>query len=47
MLRHVAGATSGRDERALDARRATLPPLVAAVLEALDARRRRLDALGT
>jgi Golgi phosphoprotein 3 (GPP34) len=47
MLRHVAGATSGRDERALEARRATLPPLVAAVLEALDARRRRLDALGT
>jgi hypothetical protein len=47
MLRHVAGATSDRDERALEARRATLPPLVAAVLEALDARRRRLDALGT
>jgi hypothetical protein len=47
MLRHVAGATSGRDERALADRRATLPPLVAAVLEALDARRRRLDALGT
>ncbi|HEX6742698.1 MAG TPA: GPP34 family phosphoprotein [Solirubrobacteraceae bacterium] len=47
MLRHVAGATSGRDERALEARRATLPPVVAAVLEALDARRRRLDALGT
>jgi hypothetical protein len=47
MLRHVAGATSGRDERALEDRRATLPPLVAAVLEALDARRRRLDALGT
>jgi Golgi phosphoprotein 3 (GPP34) len=47
MLRHVAGATSGSDERALEARRATLPPLVAAVLEALDARRRRLDALGT
>jgi hypothetical protein len=47
MLRHVAGAPSGRNERALEARRATLPPLVAAVLEALDARRRRLDALGT
>ena len=47
VLRHVAGATSGRNERALEARRATLPPLVAAVLEALDARRRRLDALGT
>ncbi len=47
MLRHVAGATSRDTERALEARRATLPPVVAAVLEALDARRRRLDALGT
>jgi hypothetical protein len=47
MLRHVAGATSRHTERALEARRATLPPVVAAVLEALDARRRRLDALGT
>ena len=36
-----------RNERALEARRATLPPVVAAVLEALDARRRRLDAVGT
>jgi Golgi phosphoprotein 3 (GPP34) len=47
MLRRVAGATSARNERALEARRATLPPLVAAVLETLDARRRRLDAVGT
>ena len=47
MLRRVAGATSARNERALEARRATLPPVVAAVLEALDARRRRLDAVGT
>jgi hypothetical protein len=31
MLRRVAGATSARNERALEARRATLPPLVAAV----------------
>jgi hypothetical protein len=47
MLRHVAGATSRHTERALEARGATLPPVVAAVLEALDARRRRLAALGT
>jgi hypothetical protein len=47
MLRHVAGATSRQTERALEARGATLPPVVAAVLEALDARRRRLEALGT
>ena len=47
MLRGVAGATSGRNERALEARRATLPPVVGAVLEALDTRRRRLDAVGT
>jgi hypothetical protein len=47
MLRRVAGATSDRTDRALEARRATLPPLAAAVLEALDARRRRLDAVGT
>ena len=46
MLHRVAGATSDRSERALEARRATLPPLVAAVLETLDARRRRLDAVG-
>lgn len=46
MLRRVAGATSGRNERALEARRANLPPVVAAVLEALGARRRRLDAIG-
>ena len=46
MLHRVAGSTSGRNERALEARRATLPPLVAAVLETLDARRRRLDAVG-
>ena len=47
MLRRVAGATSDRNERELEARRATLPPVVAAVLEALGARRRRLDAIGT
>jgi hypothetical protein len=47
MLRHVAGATPLHTERALEARGAALPPVVAAVLEALDARRRRLDALGT
>jgi hypothetical protein len=47
MLRHVAGATSRDTDHALEARRATLPPVVAAVLEALDARRRRLDAVGT
>jgi len=47
MLRRGAGATSARNERALEARRATLPPLVAAVLETLDARRRRVDAVGT
>jgi len=46
MLRSVAGASAARNERALEARRATLPPLVAAVLETLDARRRRLDAVG-
>jgi Golgi phosphoprotein 3 (GPP34) len=47
MLRRVAGATSRRTERALEARLAGMPPVVAAVLEALDARRRRLDAIGT
>jgi hypothetical protein len=47
MLRRVAGATSRRTERALAARRQELPPVVAAVLETLDARRRRLDAIGT
>jgi hypothetical protein len=47
LLRQVAGATSRRTERALEARRQELPPVVAAVLETLDARRRRLDAIGT
>jgi hypothetical protein len=47
MLRRVAGATSRRTERALEARLTSMPPVVAAVLEALDARRRRLDAIGT
>ena len=48
MLRRRRGRRRrGRIERALEARRATLPPVVAAVLEALDARRRRLDAIGT
>jgi hypothetical protein len=46
-LRDVAGTTSRRTERALEARRMGMPPVVAAVLEALDARRRRLDAIGT
>jgi hypothetical protein len=46
-LRHVAGTTSRRTERALEARRMGMPPVVAAVLEALDARRRRPDAVGT
>ena len=39
----VAVATSARSRRAAHA----LPPVVAAVLETLDARRRRLDAIGT
>ena len=48
LLGRIAGAPpSRRTERALDARRHTLPPVAAAVLEALDARRRRLDAIGT
>jgi hypothetical protein len=47
LLQRVAGATSRRTERALEARRQGLPPVAAAVLEALDARRRRLDAIGT
>jgi hypothetical protein len=47
MLRRVAGATSRRTERALEARLTGMPPVVAAVLEALDARRHRLDAIGT
>jgi Golgi phosphoprotein 3 (GPP34) len=47
MLRRVAGATSRRTERTLETRLAAMPPVVAAVLEALDARRRRLDAIGT
>jgi hypothetical protein len=47
LLRRVAGATSRRTERALEARLTGMPPVVAAVLETLDARRRRLDALGT
>jgi hypothetical protein len=47
MLRRVAGATSRRTERALEARLAGIPPVVAAVIEALEARRRRLDAIGT
>jgi hypothetical protein len=46
-LRRIGGATSRRTERALEARRQQLPPVVAAVLETLDARRRRLDAIGT
>jgi hypothetical protein len=47
MLRRVAGATSRRTERTLEARAEAMPPVVTAVLEALDARRRRLDAIGT
>jgi hypothetical protein len=46
MLRRVAGATSRRTDRALEARLAGMPPVAAAVLEALEARRRRLDAIG-
>jgi hypothetical protein len=48
LLRRVAGAAPSRPaERALEAQRTSLPPVVAAVLETLDARRRRLDAIGT
>src|SRR5512133_739916 len=48
MLRSVVGTPpSPRAERALEERRQELPPVPAAVLEALDARRRRLDALAT
>jgi hypothetical protein len=48
LLSRVAGAPpSRRIERALEERRQQLAPVPAAVLEALDARRRRLDALGT
>ena len=47
LLTRMAGTSpSRRTERALDARRHALPPVVAAVLESLDARRRRLDAIG-
>jgi hypothetical protein len=48
LLSRVAGAPpSRRIERALEERRRQLAPVPAAVLEALEARRRRLDALGT
>jgi Golgi phosphoprotein 3 (GPP34) len=48
VLSRVAGAPpSRRIERALEERRQELPPVAAAILEALDARRRRLDAVGT
>ena len=48
LLGRVAGTPpSRRTERALEERRQELPPVAAAVLEALDARRRRLDAIGT
>jgi hypothetical protein len=48
LLSRVAGAPpSRRIERALEERRQQLAPVPAAVLEALEARRRRLDALGT
>jgi Golgi phosphoprotein 3 (GPP34) len=47
MLRRIAGAPSRRTERTLETRRLEMPPVVAAVLEALDARRRRLDAIGS
>jgi hypothetical protein len=48
LLGRVVGAPpSRRTERALEERRQELPPVVAAVLEALDVRRRRLDAAGT
>ena len=47
VLHRVAGDQSRRTDRALEARRHELPPVVAAVLETLDARRRRLDAIGT
>jgi hypothetical protein len=43
----VGTPPSRRTERALEERRQELPPVVAAVLEALDVRRRRLDAVGT
>jgi hypothetical protein len=48
LLSRVAGAPpSRRIERALEERRQQLAPVPAAVLEALEARRRRLVALGT
>jgi hypothetical protein len=48
VLRQAAGMTpSGRTLRRLEARRAALPAVAAAVLEALDARRRRLELIGT
>ena len=43
--RIVGTPPSRRIERALEERRQELPPVPAAVLEALDARRRRLDAI--
>jgi hypothetical protein len=47
MLSRVVGSPpSRRIERALEERRQKLAPVPAAVLEALDARRRRLDAIG-
>jgi hypothetical protein len=47
LARVVGTPSSRRTERALDARRQQLPPIPAAILETLDARRRRLDAIGT
>jgi hypothetical protein len=48
VLRQAAGmAPSGRTLRRLEARRTALPAVAAAVLEALDARRRRLELIGT
>ena len=46
MLPRIVGTPpSRRIERALEERRQELPPVPAAVLAALDARRRRLDAI--
>ncbi len=48
LLSSIVGTPPSRSiERALEERRQELPPVPAAVLEALDARRRRLDAIGT
>jgi hypothetical protein len=47
LARVVGTPPSRRTERALDARRQQLPPVPAAILETLDTRRRRLDAIGT